>query len=543
VITEETKAESRRHFQRGLELLKEQAWAPALAEFLVSRQLYPTRVATNNAAFALRKLERYDEALDMYETLLRDFDVAQAEREAAQSQLAELRGLVGTIDIAGAVPGASIVVSSQDRGEYPPIKPLRVAAGSHVVRVFKEGYEPFETRVNVAGGETATITAKLGKLTDSGRLRVVEQAGKTLDVVVDNVTVGRTPWEGMLGVGPHTVLLRGTGKLGTQPTNAPVKSGELTTLRLLGEDLEASLRVNPTPPGASVWVNGVNVGRGVWLGRLKAGAQKVEVKAEGFLSASRAVALQKGQRETVEVALERDEEAPLWRIPPKWTVDLGTSLLIAPTLGGEVAGNCGGGCSRTVGLGALAMLHGSYELGSGLGFGLEAGYLFASQSVSGREGTLQPHGLATATPGLVDDSLRYQAFIGGAALGYHLGSDFPVTLRVGAGVVTGQLRDERTGTFQAQHGGSFAASPVADFEWATYFYVDPAIRAGYRFAEHFELSASLQALMLIGISTPRWDKTLELGAGSDGAASYADEQLMGGFVLMIAPGLNLRYDY
>ena len=543
VITEETKAESRRHFQRGLELLKEQAWAPALAEFLLSRQLYPTRVATNNAAFALRKLERYDEALDMYETLLRDFEVAQAEREAAQAQLAELRGLVATIDVSGAVPGASIAISSQDRGEFPPIKPLRVAAGSHVVRVFKEGYEPFETRVNVAGGETARITAKMAKLTDSGRLRVVEQSGKAIDVVVDNVTVGRTPWEGILGVGPHMVLLRGTGKVGTQPTNAPVKSGELTTLRLVAEDLDASLRVTPTPPGANVWVNGVNVGRGLWLGRLKAGPQKVEVKAEGFLDASRDVTLQKGQREVVDLVLERDEEAPMWRVPAKWTVDLATSLLIAPTFGGDVAGNCSGGCSRSVGLGVLAMLHGSYELGSGVGFGLEAGYLYAGQSLSGRDATIQPHGLSTPTPGLVDDSLRYQGFVGGAALGYHLSGDYPVTLRVGTGVVVGQLRDERNGVFQAQHGGSFSAYPVADFEWGTYYYVDPAIRAGFRFADNFELAASVQALMLIGISTPRWNKSLELAAGSDGVGSYADDQLMGGFVFMIAPGLDLRYDF
>jgi hypothetical protein len=57
------KAEARARFDRGLTLLREEAWGPALAEFLASRKLYPTRNATTNAAICLRKLQRYDESL------------------------------------------------------------------------------------------------------------------------------------------------------------------------------------------------------------------------------------------------------------------------------------------------------------------------------------------------------------------------------------------------------------------------------------------------------------------------------------------------
>ena len=57
-ITAAEKVRAKEHFKRGLRLLREEAWAPALAEFLQSRELFPTRVATNNAAVALRKLQR-----------------------------------------------------------------------------------------------------------------------------------------------------------------------------------------------------------------------------------------------------------------------------------------------------------------------------------------------------------------------------------------------------------------------------------------------------------------------------------------------------
>ncbi|AUX22727.1 hypothetical protein SOCEGT47_032340 [Sorangium cellulosum] len=542
-VSEATRQEARLHFEKGLALLREGAWSPALAEFLLSRKLYPTRAATNNAAIALRKLQRYDEALEMFETFLRDFTMSAAERAVAQREIAELRTLVGTLDITSAEPGASIVVSGEDRGQYPPVKPIRVAAGAHVVRVFKEGFEPVETRVYVAGGQTVTVDAKLRRLTRSGRLRVVERTGKTVDVVVDNVVVGRTPWLGTLSVGDHMVALRGDGKLGTQPTAAPVRPQELTTLSLLAEDLDASLRVDPTPPGASVWINSVNVGNGVWLGRLRVGAHRVEVKADGFLPATRTVTLQKGQRQNLSVSLERDEDAEMWRKPPKITLDASASFLVAPTLGGEITSGCSGGCSSSLGLGGLGMIHGGYEFGSGLGLGVEAGVLFATQQIDERPAGLTPVGFRDPLRGTANDALRLTGFLAGATFGYHLGEAFPTLLRLGAGVLRGEVRDERTGRFETSAGEAFSTYPVVDFAPTTYFYAAPEARLGMRLGERWEASAGLKLLLLIGLSKPAWDRTIELAASTDGIGTYAPDALMGDFVLMVAPGASLRYQF
>src|SRR6185436_14514700 len=67
------KAEALEHFDKGNTLFKSGALAAALAEFLESRRLYPTRSATSNAALCLSQLQRFDEALDLYEALLKDF--------------------------------------------------------------------------------------------------------------------------------------------------------------------------------------------------------------------------------------------------------------------------------------------------------------------------------------------------------------------------------------------------------------------------------------------------------------------------------------
>lgn len=541
--SEAVKQESRNHFLKGLALLREEAWGPALAEFMLSRELYPTRAATNNAAIALRRLQRYDEALDMFEALLREFPNLPAnERSAAQRAIVELKGLVGTIEITGAEPGATIAIGGQSRGEYPPVTPLRVPAGTHIVRVFKEGFEAFEGRAEVAGGLTVTLEAKMRKLSQSGRLKVTEQGGRSLDVLVDNVVVGQTPWEGSLAVGDHTVALRGKDKLGTQPVAAPVKPQEVTALTLRAVELDAAMRVEPTPAGARVAINAVTVGRGAWAGRLKSGTHQVEVAADGFLPVVRQVVLERGEREIVTVQLQRDPNADFWRKPPKFVFELDGALALAPSFGGDVIDSCRSACSRSLGLGASTQLFAAYELGSGLQFGLTAGFLTIGQSATDREATLVPHNLEPR-PGTATDDLSVRAFMGGATIGYYVGERFPALFRLGVGGFLGSVKDDREGTFTTRSSTEFDAFPVTTVDPIRYVFIAPEARLGVRFAKHFVASAGMRALLLITPSQPRWDSQIELDAASDGAGTYPADSLTGSFMVILSPSVSLRYDF
>jgi PEGA domain len=236
------KAEAVARFEKGLSLFDAGAWSAALAEFLEARRLHPLRNAAFNAALCLENLRRYDEAAEMLETLLRasgDQMPADA-RERAQRKLVELRAFVGSIEVEGSEPGAVISIDGQVRGEYPLLAPLRVPLGSHEVRVFKEGFEPFADRLDVPGGRSVRVAAPLRALVRSGRLRVVEQGGRALEVIVDGIVVGRTPWEGRLPVGEHALLLRGEGQLGAPPV--PVLLELERTTRLTPRGLRAGRR-------------------------------------------------------------------------------------------------------------------------------------------------------------------------------------------------------------------------------------------------------------------------------------------------------------
>jgi hypothetical protein len=527
---EARKQEAQEHFQLGVKSFQQEQWDAALAEFLRSRELYPTRSATYDAALCLKRLKRNDEALDMFETLLRSFpSLPEEDKRAVQKDLVELRALVGTVDVEQTEPGAEILIDGRDRGTWPPPGPLRVPVGSHVVRVYKEGFLPFEKRIEVASGQTVEVIASLRALEASGKLRVAEQSGRTLDVIVDGIVVGKTPWEGPLSLGPHTVLLRGEGDLGTQPVSVPVERDKTVPITLTAEPLSSVLRVEPEPRGASVAIDGVVVGRGVWEGRLRAAPHRLEVASEGFIVQSRNVATASGQRAVVAVPLERDTTSPLWRtlVPPRVAFDADVGFVLGP-MGGDLASGVATGLS--------ARAHGGYEFSSGIGLGLGAGFLNVHQSTD-QSATIQPVGLPPASGTGTNHVSLNAATLGGAAW-LHRGTRFPLLVRLAAGVALGSVRAERSGTF-----GAAAVAPVAESTTATYMYIAPEARVGWRFAPRFEASIGVQGTVLLALSVPEWKDERRTHSQSFGFATYGAQKLTGTVIALGAPSLGLRWDF
>lgn len=544
----DAKAEARTHYEKGLALELKGASAQALAEFLQSRRSYPTWKATSGAAICLESLKRFDEALDLFEALLKEFSstLSADVKALAQEKVLALRGLVGTIEIAGARPGATLLIDGRNRGEHPSPTPLRVSAGSHIVRIYLEGFAPFEALVEVTVGKTSRLTLVLRPLLQAGRLRVAEQSGKVLDVVVDGITVGVTPWEGPVGVGEHTAMLRGQESIGTLPKPVSIRLHQRAELKLTAEDLGASLRVAPVPPTASVELDGIFVGRGIWEGRLRPGAHQVRAVADGFLPRRLNLELARGEHDTVSVPLERDPSAPIWRLPARFTFELGGALSITPSLGGDIAGSCSRGCEKSVGVGGAVAFHGGYELWNGFGFGVTAGYLSSRQTTTGRPTAIATVGHTERDHGTADDTLKLRGFLAGGFAALKLGQRFPFRIRLGSGVVIGSVSDTRTGSFKVIDPtvmDRYAIGPVIEAPSVTWFYVDPELRAGLRLGEHFEVSAGLSALILVGLRPAKWDANHAIYASSDGHGSFAADALTSPIVALLRPGISARYDF
>ncbi len=559
------KGEARSHFERGLELSDDQAWDAAYAEYVTSIGIYPTKAATKNAALCLRMMHRYAEALDALERFLRFPNLTPADRAFADRESQDMQRFVGALSIHGDA-GAQVSVDGRDRGRTPLALPIRVTAGSHVVRVFKPGFAPAEQQVVLAGGQTRAVDVKLEPVTEPGRLRVVDQSSSHAQVLIDGAAVGTAPWEGPVGAGVHTAALKGEGNLGTQPVSVPVKLNELATITLAPEALDAELRVEPTPANAVTAVDGVTLGRGVWEGPVRLGAHEVEVASEGFVASQQTVRLEKAAKRIVTVQLQRDPTSPLWRAmhPPHIFLEAQAAALAFPSLGGDLNAGCGSGCSRGFAVGVLGEVRAGYELSSGLGFSIDGGYAWARQAIHARSDALSPLPLGSIPPdpGTTNDAVRLQGPILTASASVHRGTKLTWLARVAIGGWFTNVADTRSGSYTTVLSAhpdhttgapvTYAAGPLAESTGALYGVIIPELRIGWRLGDA-ELGAGVQALFALPFSVPRWQSnggqalTGNCGGAptpscvSDGLAVYGGSSLTGNVVVLIAPGLSLTY--
>ncbi|AUX45921.1 uncharacterized protein SOCE26_074230 [Sorangium cellulosum] len=333
VAADDSYQEARAHYEKGMKLFDAGDYREAYDEFRKSLALKKTKTAMAQAASCLRQLGRYDEALDQYEEVLREYPNLSAKFGAdVATAIAELSRLVGTLELAGDTPaGGALFVDDQLRGKLPLSGPLRVAVGTHRIRVEKDGFEPISAVVDVQAGQKSV--AELRASARKGRLSVSERHNWVLAVELDGKEVGVTPWEGLVEPGEHQVRLRGfvgldalaecaapeAGAVGTAAAQdgakmaspvetAVVRPFEVTRVTPGAEEQDASLRIESTPSGARLTIDGKAVGPTPWEGRLPLGEHAIEVSAGGFVPSKQPVQLVRRKQRELSVVLEREPD-------------------------------------------------------------------------------------------------------------------------------------------------------------------------------------------------------------------------------------------
>lgn len=537
-----TQAEAR--FRRGLSLFKQGATEAALAEFVASRNLFPTRAAIKNAGVCFRELHRFDEALDAFEEVLAKFhDLAPDERAFVEQQIAELRPLVGTVDVRVADPGATVVIDGRERGTTPVGAPIRVASGTHLVRIQKQGFLPLERRFDVAGNQTYTLAGSLDALVHSGRLRVVEQTGKPAAVIVDGATVGPAPWEGILAPGRHVVRLQSDGDIGTQPALATVQLNQVVEVSLPVERLPAELRIVPEPASAEVTLNDVPLGRGAWSGHVREDVHRIEVSEQGYQTSKETVTATGDKPTTVHVALKAIPSAAAAAAvePGRLFVQASGGLALIPSFGGELSSSCGSGCDASMPLGFAAGIRGGYAAGSGLQVTADVGYVAVSQKLDGRSAVLREEPRAIRQePGQTTDDLSLKLMMVGGSIGWQGGKQWPWQARLGVGAAFGSMSDLRSGRFEAdgtQPGvtGPYSVTAVKETPDASFVFAGPEVRIGYAITSTVAVTAGTGADVLVALTQPSWQDKQDVVSPSLGYATYGRQTMTGKTIVLVMP--------
>lgn len=186
----------------------------------------------------------------------------------------------GVLTLVTTPTGANVSVDGEPRGRSP-IAGLDLSAGEHIVEVSAPGHQPVTQVVTIETGGRRALTIALEETAQPAGRIIVRASADGATVFVDGEDRGAAP--AILedpGAGVHAIVVRAPGhaELRTTCEVAPGRDCELDAeLR----PLEVAVDFRTTVRGATLWIDGAEVGPLPWEGNLPAGSHLVEVRAEG----------------------------------------------------------------------------------------------------------------------------------------------------------------------------------------------------------------------------------------------------------------------
>src|SRR5689334_21093796 len=123
------KADAAKRFDRGLTLFDEGDNAGALAEFKQVYQTMPNPVVLYNIGLVYAAMGRPVDAVDALKQVATLDALSPAQKERAQSTLADQQARIGRLSVTTVPAGARISIDGVDVATTPLTGPLQVAAG------------------------------------------------------------------------------------------------------------------------------------------------------------------------------------------------------------------------------------------------------------------------------------------------------------------------------------------------------------------------------------------------------------------------------
>lgn len=169
--SEDSVAEARLHFARGVEHYGEGNFDAALVELERAQQLSPNYKLLYNLAQV--QMERHDfaAAIKLLNEYLRKggADLAEERVSAVAEDLERLRRRVAELTIQVDVRGAEVFVNQVSVGLSPLREPVLVNVGMCLVRVEKAGYAPGKRSLSIVGADRRSVSLTLQPETTSLR--------------------------------------------------------------------------------------------------------------------------------------------------------------------------------------------------------------------------------------------------------------------------------------------------------------------------------------------------------------------------------------
>lgn len=127
------------------------------------------------------------------------------EAKALDAHVAELSALTYRLQLT--LPDGVSGLQLDGLSIEPPLPgmPLVLEPGLHALKVEKPNFEAYTKDLNAVAGQEAALVVELQAWVNTGQVRVSDKGGQQLNVFIDGIQVGTTPWQGDLPAGHHVI--------------------------------------------------------------------------------------------------------------------------------------------------------------------------------------------------------------------------------------------------------------------------------------------------------------------------------------------------
>ncbi len=247
-LTQSLTGEAKAAYDSGRLLFEDGDNPGALAKFSHSYDVSHDPRLLWNMATCEKELRHYARAATLIGRYLKEGGnrITAEQRQSALETQSALRAFYVNVKLKGAPEGATVLVDGIKAGQVPLSEPLLVDLGTRIVRVEQPGFEPSETKLEVAGGGELEVTVALKRPLAVGvapaRLSVVASGTKDI-IAIDGKVVGSQHWEGPMTIGEHTVRVTAAGK----------KPYETHLQLLAGSNRSLQITLEDEKHGSTVW--------------------------------------------------------------------------------------------------------------------------------------------------------------------------------------------------------------------------------------------------------------------------------------------------
>ena len=183
-----------------------------------------------------------------------------------------------------------------------PINKLKVANGTHNIRIVKNLYKANEGVVVIKEGEVTEYAPKL--VADYANVTLTTGAG--FDIYINNELKGCSSWSGKVSVGTHIFEARKEGYHPSPITcTINIDSKGQTFVIPAPTPITGVLNITSSPIMAEVYVDGKLVGETPIMHNLTIGKHTISVRKEGYSNSVEEINVVEGQTKEYNVTLNR----------------------------------------------------------------------------------------------------------------------------------------------------------------------------------------------------------------------------------------------